>query len=173
MNTISSLLKFLGETLGANPNTLKTTDKTLVGSINNVWEIVYPVGAYYETSDTSFDPNVAWGGTWVEDSAGRVTVAQDTSDTAFDAIGETGGSKYIQAHTHSFTNPTITSYYRESVAYSSGSSARPYTQSGSSGSTTDWAKASSGAVGAVSGASTGSAGNLQPYIVVKRWHRTA
>lgn len=26
--------------------------------------IYYPVGSYYETSDSSFDPNTAWGGTW-------------------------------------------------------------------------------------------------------------
>jgi hypothetical protein len=26
----------------------------------------YPVGSYYETSDTTFDPNSAWGGTWEE-----------------------------------------------------------------------------------------------------------
>lgn len=37
MNTISSLLKFLGNTLGANPKTtLTTTSKTLVGAINEV-----------------------------------------------------------------------------------------------------------------------------------------
>ena len=24
----------------------------------------YPVGTYYETSDTKFNPNKAWGGTW-------------------------------------------------------------------------------------------------------------
>jgi hypothetical protein len=32
--------------------------------------IFYPVGSYYETSDTSFDPNTAWGGTWVQEIAG-------------------------------------------------------------------------------------------------------
>jgi len=31
--------------------------------------IFYPVGSYYETSDTSFDPNTAWGGTWVQEIA--------------------------------------------------------------------------------------------------------
>lgn len=36
MNTLSSLLAFLGNTLGANPNTLTTTSKTLVGAINEV-----------------------------------------------------------------------------------------------------------------------------------------
>lgn len=27
-------------------------------------DLIRPVGSYYETSDTSFDPNVTWGGTW-------------------------------------------------------------------------------------------------------------
>lgn len=36
MNTLSSLLAFLGNTLGANPNTLTTTSKTIVGAINEV-----------------------------------------------------------------------------------------------------------------------------------------
>lgn len=31
----------------------------------------YPVGSYYETSDTSFDPNVSFGGTWSLVTAGR------------------------------------------------------------------------------------------------------
>lgn len=27
-------------------------------------DLFYPVGSYYETSDTDFDPNKKWGGTW-------------------------------------------------------------------------------------------------------------
>lgn len=27
-------------------------------------ELFYPVGSYFETSDSTFDPNVEWGGTW-------------------------------------------------------------------------------------------------------------
>lgn len=34
MNIISSLLNWIGNTIGANPNTLTTTSKTLVGAIN-------------------------------------------------------------------------------------------------------------------------------------------
>lgn len=29
-------------------------------------DFIYPVGSYFETSDSSFNPNSAWGGTWVE-----------------------------------------------------------------------------------------------------------
>jgi hypothetical protein len=46
MNIISSLLKWIGDTIGANPSTLATTSKTLVGAINelervNIKEIKY------------------------------------------------------------------------------------------------------------------------------------
>lgn len=30
-------------------------------------DLFYPVGAYFETSDSTFDPNVKWGGTWISD----------------------------------------------------------------------------------------------------------
>ena len=33
MNTLSSLLNWIGNTIGANPSTLPTTSKTLVGAI--------------------------------------------------------------------------------------------------------------------------------------------
>lgn len=36
-----------------------------------LWESIYPVGSYYETSDSDFDPNLAWGGDWEEDTPGR------------------------------------------------------------------------------------------------------
>lgn len=35
--------------------------------------IFYPVGSYYETSNKNFNPNTAWGGTWVQDTIGLVT----------------------------------------------------------------------------------------------------
>ena len=36
MNVLSSLLNWIGSTIGADPNTLSTTSKTLVGAINEV-----------------------------------------------------------------------------------------------------------------------------------------
>ena len=29
-------------------------------------DLFYPIGSYYETSDNTFNPNTAWGGTWVK-----------------------------------------------------------------------------------------------------------
>lgn len=33
-------------------------------TLRALFDFIHPVGSYYETSDTSFDPNVTWGGTW-------------------------------------------------------------------------------------------------------------
>ena len=63
MNALNSILKFLGETLGANPNTLTTTSKTLVGSINEVDAKAHPVGSCVITT-TNTDPSLTLGGTW-------------------------------------------------------------------------------------------------------------
>lgn len=139
------------------------------GTLKSIFDLFYPVGSYYETSDASFDPNNVWLGTWEQDSAGRVTVGYSSGETEFNTIGKTGGSKYIQAHTHSFTNPSVqyNVVYRQSV--SSGGGVRNCVSGGTGGSF----QTINGSVGAVSGATTGTSGNLQPYVTVYRWHRTA
>lgn len=66
---------------------------------------LWPVGSYYETSDLTFDPNVSWGGTWVQDSKGRATFGYDSTVTEFNTVGKTGGSL---VHAHSFKGLTNT-----------------------------------------------------------------
>lgn len=191
MNTISSLLEWIGNTIGDNPSNLKTTTKTLVGGINGTWEIVYPIGSYYETSDTAFNPNTAWGGSWELETAGQMHVSAGTGYTVAGALTNTtdGGSPYIQAHTHAHTNPTVSGgnhvhTLRLRNAGESGSRATNNVTYGKDG--WDYANAnpvvssgahthtvSGGGVGAVSGVTTGNAGNMPPYIIVNRWHRTA
>lgn len=98
------------------------------------------------------------------DLRGRAPIGAGTgSGLTARTLGGKLGSEYIQAHTHSFTQPTITSKYKNDGT--TGGSARRYVQDGTSSSTT-LATASGGAVGAVSGATTGSAGNMQPSAVV-------
>lgn len=38
--------------------------QTMANTIERTWDYIYPVGSYYETSDTNFDPAEAWGGKW-------------------------------------------------------------------------------------------------------------
>jgi len=69
--------------------------------------LVYPVGSIYMTAslDTVAKVEAALGGTWVKWGAGRVPVGVDTSDTNFDTVEETGGSKdaIVPSHDHTAT----------------------------------------------------------------------
>lgn len=149
-------------------------------------DLFYPVGSYYETSDTSFDPNTAWGGTWVEDTDGRVLVALDSG--TFDTVGDTGGA---ESHSHKY-GMQYGAYYRSvsleenpanTVGMLSYDTSGNITLSGSgtnmgsqtlqinTGATTSSTTASM-ATFRMTG-DTQYKSNLQPYVVVKRWHRTA
>lgn len=81
-------------------------------SLEAITDLFYPVGSYYETSDTSFDPNVSWSGTWVKDTTGKVTVGSGTNYTS----GATGGStshtiasSELPTHTHTYSKSATTS----------------------------------------------------------------
>ena len=127
--------------------------------------IVYPVGSYYETSDTTFNPNVSWGGTWTEDTAGRVLVAMDAG--TFSTVGNTGGEE-----THTLTTAEMPSHSHinlydfngAAIGTDSGAVGVAHIPSGGYG----YGSVTTGTAG-----SGGSHNNLQPYIVIKRWHRTA
>ena len=142
---------------GTNLNQMQTNFEN---AIRELYDVFHPVGSYYETSDVNFNPNIAWGGTWVLDSTGRVTVSQDTSQDEFKTVGQTGGSKEMQRHNHPSTGKNHVAKIAGYV-YKTGEDA--FLIGGSGG----WVIDEPGYAG------TGDSGNLQPYIVVKRWHRTA
>lgn len=144
-------------------------------SVSEVIDLVYPVGSYYETSDASFDPNVAWGGTWVEDTEGQMLVAQDNG--TFATLGDTGGA---ETHQHKYgmkygewwgnlcTNPKLINGSESTWLGGSQVSSENWNGSnaqsgGSSKSMTTYSIV----------ANTTNGSNLPPYTVVKRWHRTA
>ena len=133
-------------------------------------DLFYPVGSYYETSNTSFNPNTAWGGTWVEDSSGKVTAAYQSGDTNFGTVGQTGGEK-----THKLITDEMPSHSHDIFAYASDPVGTPTQAENSRMTVLDrdhgWNMGSQGNIIATGGDQPHN--NLQPYIVVKRWHRTA
>ena len=152
-------------------------------------DLFYPVGSYYETSDTSFDPNKKWGGTWVLEVAGQVHVSAGTGYTVSGALNNTsdGGSKdaIIPYHNHGFTQPTISSntsgYYilgttgtltRSNVKQGTGTQVSNVLTAAAAV-TRDGAKATGGAVHYAGTDGNTTDANMQPYVVVNRWHRTA
>lgn len=135
-------------------------------------DLFYPVGSYYETSDSSFNPNTAWGGTWVEDTTGTFTVAQ-TSSGDFSTVGATGGNA---AHTHTLNDSGYAKIIikgNKSIHYRE-RSVPNWTDNYYSGYMDTAASSSdSQGYGATLGGATASGSSLPPYTVVKRWHRTA
>ena len=154
----------------------------------------YPVGSIY-ISTTSTNPATTFGfGTWVEFGAGKVLVGQDTGDTSFDTLGETGGSKdaIVVSHNHTLTDPghrhntTLDGLVGTSATFQSQIGQTEYSSvnggyesafaRGTADSTEANASTSSTSTTGISIATTGSSGtnaNLQPYVVVKMWQRTA
>jgi hypothetical protein len=142
-------------------------------------EAVYPVGSIYTNATNATNPGTLLGfGTWTAFGAGRVMVGFNASDPLFDAAEETGGSKdaIVVSHTHTVTDPghthataTITRFEYDTTGGPSG-----YGQDTPSGTGPD--VVSKTATTGISIASTGSSGtnaNLQPYITVYMWKRTA
>lgn len=133
-------------------------------------DLFYPVGSYYETSDATFDPNIAWCGTWIEDTKGRVTVSKSDSGT-FATVGKTGGSE-----THTLTIEEMPKHHH---LFKRGSELllpaidRARTTTWGASYVEDSAYKVASADGAEDKGNDQPHNNLQPYIVVKRWHRTA
>ena len=132
---------------------------------------MYPVGSYYETSNTSFNPNTAWGGTWAREDDGTVLVSKKSSGTFNKDIGTIVGEE-----THTLTTNEMPSHTHEGLTWAgqdsitlNGGSATGYNLSFSGGLTTSdknniHTKAKGGSQ---------AHNNVQPSKVVYRWHRTA
>ena len=121
-----------------------SSDAAAKGQIQSSW----PIGSIF-ISVVSTNPATLLGfGTWTAFGAGRVLVGLDASDTDFDVVRDTGGSK---THTHS------TPAHVHPAGTSVESPAIPITvNDGSGGSGT-----------------TGSSSNMPPYYTVYMWERTA
>lgn len=124
----------------------------------------FPVGSVF-ISAVSTDPSELLGyGTWAAIGAGRCIVGQDSGDSDFDTLLETGGAKtvtlteaQIPAHTH------VQQRHSGTTGALTGPTTAPDTSSSNPAS---W------------GVSTQATGggqahpNVQPYIVLKLWQRT-
>jgi hypothetical protein len=142
---------------------------------------MYPVGSIY-TSTASTNPNTLFGfGTWVAFGAGRVMVGNGGGFTA----GATGGSAdaIVVSHTHTGTTASA-------GAHQHGTNTGSFLCGSASSGTTGWSgggnytpvspQSTTGSAGTHdhtfttdSAGSSGTNANLQPYIVVYMWNRTA
>lgn len=122
---------------------------------------VYPVGSIYINASVSTNPATLLGfGTWSAFGAGRTLVGIDSGDTDFDTVEETGGAK-----THTLSVAEMPSHTHDLTLCPSNSTGSEWI--GASGTSKKYSRTTTTAGG-------GSAhNNLQPYIVVHMWKRTA
>lgn len=129
--------------------------------------IYYPVGSYYETSDTSFNPNTTWGGTWVLETEGQVHVSAGTNYSVNGALTNTsdGGEETHKLSVSEMPSHTHALYYYDA------SGNKPFGYNYQNKGYQSGEVTSSGGIVNTGGGQAHN--NMQPYIVVNRWHRTA
>ena len=131
----------------------------------------YPIGSIYISVDSA-NPSTVFGGTWQSFGTGRTIVGVDTSQTEFNTVSKTGGEK-----THKLT-------ISEMPSHDHAANPLPITSAGRSTSATDffsmrgvnrsvWLEGYDSTEKTSKTGGDGSHNNLQPYITVYMWKRTA
>ena len=112
-----------------------TTQIATTAFVQAALNALYPVGSIYINASVNTNPSSLLGfGTWEAFGAGRVMVGIDGTDTDFDTLGETGGSKAsVAAHTHTFTTGTESVGHTHSGTTSAVSNDHTHSFSGTSG----------------------------------------
>jgi hypothetical protein len=151
-----------------------TTKVATTAFVQAALAAAYPVGSIYINATSSTNPGTLLGfGTWVAFGAGRVMVGLDAGNAAFDTAEETGGSAdaIVVSHTHSITDSGHSHTISGGGGGGTNTSATIYPDvqnirtSSTSSQTTGITINSTG--------SSATNANLQPYIVVRMWKRTA
>lgn len=121
----------------------------------------WPIGSIY-ISVVNTNPSQWFGGVWESFGAGRVLVGVDTTQTEFNQVLKTGGSKYMQKHRHFVTHEGGDAHVTLGNAtwgWSSGIIPLSGNNAGSHIITEYQGK--------------GNSQNLQPYITVYMWRRVS
>ena len=179
-----------GSTIEVNSNALRIKDNGVTAAkiaAGALTDVVYPVGAIFTTvtnyADSAAVVSAIGGTTWTAFGAGRVLVGLDASDTDFDTAEETGGAKTVtlsQAqmnHNHIWTTTggsgadlsiSLTTSGNRNNTFDGNGDSRELTSDGALSGTnhTDNNRE-------LDSTSVTAHDNLQPYIVVYMWKRTA
>ena len=129
-------------------------------------DFIWPIGSYYETSNSSFNPNTSWGGTWVLETDGVALVSKST--TSGSIFNTTIGS-IVGEEKHKLIIAEMPNHSHSLYTYAQGDwNSIGGNSTKGCGNTSDW----------VTGAMAGTGGdqahnNVQPSKIVNRWHRTA
>lgn len=132
----------------------------------------YPIGSIYITVSGQ-SPGELFGGTWVEYAQGRVLAGYKPNDADFNVVGKTGGAKTVvltegQIPKHKHPIRWYQGKYVSLSANGTGVSSSGYKTGYSSGTVYNNSMAAD-----LQDSGGGAHQNLQPYITVRIWQRTA
>lgn len=140
LGLFKNYIKMFGSTVFTEDNGVVKLNPDLICRVGDLW-----------FSTINENPSVRFGGTWVLWGQGRVPVGVDTSQTEFNTVEKTGGSKYLQKHVHGLLN------MGGQILVSETGNIGAWRQSGDRNTLE---------------AGEGDSGNLQPYITCYMWKRT-
>ncbi len=171
-------------TFGDNDTSLATT-----AFVQAALQALHPVGSIYINAGVTTNPGTLLGfGTWVAFGAGRVMVGLNGADALFDTLEETGGSKdaTLVSHNHTGTTDGNGAHTHSYVRAFTGFNNTMWHTDNTTAIATGQDNFTSGSVGAIEAVGNHSHGfttstqgssatnaNLQPYITVAMWKRTA
>ena len=161
---------FSAVTASAGTNTTQVATTAFVEtatSSTNIADQVYPIGAIF-TTVTAYANSAAvvtaiGGTTWTAFGGGKVLVGLDSSDSDFDTVEKTGGSK-----THTLTTAEMPSHTHNFNQHYGDGSNNTINQLNTTDETAQYSQFTTDATGGGSAHT-----NVQPYIVVYFWKRTA
>jgi hypothetical protein len=149
-----------------NGNSITTKDyvnSAIQSAVQATQASIYPVGSIYINATDATNPVTLLGfGTWIAFGAGRVPVGIDASQVEFDTAGKTGGSKDAVVVEHTHTTPANILFGNQS---SGGNNI--------DGPGTVFSQVNTNQRETESTGVSGTNKNLQPYVVVYMWTRTA
>ena len=153
-------------------------DRTDIKTIKDyISDKIYPVGSYYETSNTAFDPNADFFGTWELENDGTVLVSKSNkSGSKFNTkLGSTVG-----AETHTLTAGELPKLsgdgqFKPYDSFSTSGILRGKTWSESKNFSAQAGVQSSNTVYGIeiSFGNDEAHNNVQPSKIVNRWHRVS
>lgn len=125
---------------------------------NELIDRIYPVGSIYISTSSTFNPQTAWGGTWVKTAKGRCLIGANDYNYP---LGATGGEE-----NHHLTVSEMPRH-RHTVDIVNGVS------SGPAGHTTYWGYLGTTRFNTDYAGQGVAHNNMQPYLAVYIWERTA
>ena len=159
--------KLTQETTNIKSNLNKNTSDiaSLNSTIEEYWKTIYPIGSIYISTSTTFNPNTVWGGRWEQTASGRCLIGANDTYT----LGSMGGES-----THTLTIEELPQHSHGIYGCDSRDGANTLTKATFSykdqGQTTSYI---SGTLGTELTGSNNAHNNMQPYLAVYMWKRTA